>query len=73
MIKRTSGAILVTLFAGNVAHAQDKGAIQVGKFDIKPGLTTDVLHIDNVTYASEEADEIDSWVSVVSPKIDAYT
>ncbi|MEQ5806791.1 outer membrane beta-barrel protein [Alteromonas sp. NFXS44] len=73
MIKRTSGAILVTLFAGNVAHAQDEGAIQVGKFDIKPGLTTDVLHIDNVTYASEEADEIDSWVSVVSPKIDAYT
>ena len=73
MFKRTSGAIVISLCAGQAAYAQNEGAIQVGKFDVTPVLTTDFQYIDNVTYASSEADEISSWVAVISPQLNAYT
>ena len=72
MSKRTSSAILMSLCSLSAA-AQKEATVQLGKFDIKPVLTTDVIHIDNVTYASEKDDEQASWLTVISPQINGYT
>ena len=73
MFKRTSVAIAISFCCTHAVSAQEEGTIQVGKFDLKPVLTTDFLNIDNVTYASDAEQEISSWVGIVSPELNAYT
>lgn len=72
MSKRTSSAILMSLYSLSAA-AQEEGTVRLGKFDFKPVLTTDVAHIDNVTYASENDENKTSWVTVISPEVSATT
>ncbi len=74
MIKRTSGAIALSLasLTAQVA-AQEEGRIQLGNVDLIPELNSQLSYIDNVTYASDDAENISSWVSVVAPQIKAVT
>lgn len=72
MSKRTSSAIFMSLCSLSAA-AQKEATVQLGKFDITPVLTTQVSHIDNVTYASEKDQEQASWVTVISPQVNGYT
>ena len=73
MIKQASSALALSLIAVGVSHAQESGRYKMGSVDLIPVLNTDFLHIDNVTYASEQDAEITSWVGVVSPELRAVT
>ncbi len=73
MIKQASSALALSLIAVGVSHAQEAGRYKMGSVDLIPVLNTDFLHIDNVTYASEQDAEITSWVGVVSPELRAVT
>ncbi|QJR80199.1 outer membrane beta-barrel protein [Alteromonas pelagimontana] len=74
MFKRTSCVVALSLFgASGVTNAQEEGRIQMGNVDFVPDLTTELLHIDNVTYANDSQENISSWVGIISPQINAVT
>ena len=74
MKRRTSGLIAMSVLGiSHSAAAQDEGKIEAGAFDIIPSVTSEAKFIDNVTYASNDEETIESWVGVISPRVRALT
>ncbi len=73
MIKRTSSVVALSLVASGVSQAQEAGKYHMGSVDLIPVLNTELLHINNVTYANDSASEVNSWVSIISPELKAVT
>ncbi|MCU7556119.1 outer membrane beta-barrel protein [Alteromonas sp. ASW11-19] len=74
MFYRISGlAAFCFLGTSSPVVAQEAGRIDMQGFDLIPSLSTDMLYIDNVTYASEESAHITSWVGIISPQIKAVS
>ena len=73
MFVRISGITALCLIGNSSALAQQAGRIEMDGYDLIPEFSTEVLYIDNVTYATDSSPQISSWVNVISPQITAVT
>lgn len=73
MIKQASSVVAMSLLGTGLAHAQQAGKLQWDKVDVIPVLNTELQHVSNVTYSSDDQAQIDSWLSIVAPQLTAQT
>lgn len=73
MFVRNSGIAALCLIGTSPVLAQQAGRIEMDGYDLIPAFSTELMYIDNVTYAADANPQISSWVNVVSPQIKAVT
>ncbi|WP_218310248.1 outer membrane beta-barrel protein [Alteromonas antoniana] len=73
MFVRISGVTALFLIGTGPVLAQQAGRIEMDGYDLIPEFSTEMLYIDNVTYAADDNPRISSWVNVISPQITAVT